>query len=257
MALIKQSNARDIARDAIVLDLGDLQRQASAIVAEARAQAAAMSVQARAERDRIVSGAAEAGRAKGEETGRAEGYKIGLAEGRAAAISEYKERLGKIEAGWAAALAGFSSDRDEMFVSCQRDVLRLAVGIAERVTKRTIQGDPTVAIAQLEAVLGMIVRPTELVVRIHPEDRALIADALPRLASEFSLARHIELVDDPTIDPGSCVAGMRGHGAGATGSGSFSPGEIDASVRTQLDRIVEALLPGEAIIPPTEEPPNP
>lgn len=242
MALIKQSNARDIARDAIVLDLGDLQRQAAAIIAEARAQAAAITAQARAERERILAGAAESGRAQGEEQGRAEGLKAGLAEGRAAAVAEFKERLSKIEAGWSDALARFVADRDEMFMLCQRDVLRLALGIAERVTKRAIRADAAAAVAQLEAVLRVIVRPTELVVRVHPEDRSVVAEALPRLTSEFSQARHVELVDDPAIGRGSCVASTRAHGAAG---GAFAPGEIDASVQTQLDRIVEALLPGD------------
>ncbi len=245
MALIKQSNAREIARDAIVLDLGDLQRQASAIVAEARVQGATITSQARVERERILAGAAEVGRASGMEQGRAEGHKSGLAEGRAAAIAEFKERLDKIESSWSASLAKFAADRDEMLMLCQRDVLRLALGIAERVTKRAIRADPAVAAAQLEAVMKVIVRPTELVVRIHPDDRPVITDALPRLMSEFSQARHVELLDDPAVGRGSCVASMRGQAA----AGAFAPGEIDASVRTQLDRIVEALLPGDAGAP--------
>ena len=103
MALIKQANARDLARDAIVLDLGDLQRQAGEIVTSAKAQAAMIAVQARAERERIVAGAAETGRAQGFEAGKQEGYKAGVAEGRAAAIAEMKERLGKLEAAWGTA----------------------------------------------------------------------------------------------------------------------------------------------------------
>jgi hypothetical protein len=77
MALIKHSNSRDIARDAVVLDLGDLQRQAALITRAAHDQAAAVLAEARAERERIVAGAAEAGRAAGFE----EGWSRGGAQG--------------------------------------------------------------------------------------------------------------------------------------------------------------------------------
>jgi flagellar biosynthesis/type III secretory pathway protein FliH len=257
MALIKQSNARDIARDAIVLDLGDLQRQATTIVAGARTQAASIAAQAKSERERILAGAAETGRAEGFESGRKQGHQAGLAEGRAAAIGELKERLAKLEASWNAALASFQADRDDMLRHSQRDVLRLALGVAERVTKRVVQADPQVVVSQLEALLAVIVRPTELTVRIHPDDRELLGAALPQLGARFSQARHIELVDDAALTRGSCVASTRAASSGAVGTGGangLSPGEIDASIQTQLDRIVEALLPGQTQTPAPDSP---
>jgi flagellar biosynthesis/type III secretory pathway protein FliH len=127
----------------------------------------------------------------------------------------------------------------------QRDVLRLALAVAERITKRVVQTDAQVAAAQLEAVLGVIVRPTELTVRIHPDDREVLSAALPQIAARFSQARHIELVDDASLMRGSCVAATRAAGGGSGGGGAMAPGEIDASIQTQIDRIVEAMLPGD------------
>jgi flagellar assembly protein FliH len=251
MALIKQANARDLARDAIVLDLGDLQRQAGEIVTNAKAQAATIAAQARADRDRIICGAEETGRAQGFAAGKQDGHQAGFAEGRAAAIAEMKERLGKLETAWAAALESFQASRDDMLRLSQRDVLRLALGVAERVTKRVVAADPQVVVSQLEAVLAVIVRPTELSVRIHPDDREVLAAALPQLTARFSQARHIELVDDPSVGVGSCVGSTRAVGPGANG-GAMCPGEIDASIHTQLTRIVEVLLPGETLAPPAE-----
>lgn len=242
MALIKHANAQALTRDAIVLDLGDLQRQASALMTEAKTRAAAIAAQAQAERERILAGAAEAGRTEGFEAGRKAGYEAGLTEGREAALAEFKDRLAGLATGWESALQTFEAERDGMLRSAQRDVLRLALLIAERITKRAIATDPQVAVAQLEAVLGVIVRPTELVVRINPEDREAINAALPALTARFSQARHVELRDDPALMRGSCIAETRTPGA--AGAAALSPGEIDASIDTQIDRIVEALLPG-------------
>src|SRR5437879_148228 len=104
MALIKNSNAAVIARDAVVLDLSDLRRQGEALLAQARARADQVLAEAAAERDRLVAGAAEAGRDQGLAEGLADGRARGLDEGRAQAIAGYKPRLESLEAAWTAAL---------------------------------------------------------------------------------------------------------------------------------------------------------
>jgi flagellar biosynthesis/type III secretory pathway protein FliH len=249
MALIKQANARDLARDAIVLDLGDLQRQGAMLVTQARAQAEAIIAEARAERQRILAGAAEQGHAEGLAAGHAAGHQAGFEAGRAAALAEFKDQLAKLDAAWSAAAESFNNSREHLLRSAQRDVLRVAVRIAERVTKRVIRIDPAVAAAQLEAVLAVVVRPTRLTVRIHPDDRPTVEAALPRLAAIFTAARHVELVEDPSLTRGSCIAVTRPPGSSDADTGLG--GEIDASISTQLDRIVEALLPAD-ITPPSE-----
>lgn len=248
MALIKQANARDLARDAIVLDLGDLQRQGDMLVSQARARADAIIAEARAERQRILAGASEQGHAEGLAVGRAAGYEAGLEAGRAAALTEFKDKLAGLDAAWSAAAESFNNSRELLLRSAQRDVLRVAVRIAERVTKRVIRIDPAVAAAQLEAVLAVVVRPTRLTVRIHPDDRPTVEAALPQLAAIFTAARHVDLVDDPSLTRGSCVAVTRPPGASDADGGLG--GEIDASISTQLERIAEALLPADITPPP-------
>lgn len=237
MALIKQANAREITRDALVLDLGDLQRQASLIIQSAREQAEAILAEARAERARIIAGAAETGRAEGFAKGLEQGRKDGASKGREEAITEARPRLEELQSAWTGALREFVEHRRAMLLSAERDVLRLAVRIAQRVVKRVITTDHRVVAEQLGAVLAVVVRPTELVVRIHPDDSAIAGEALPELARQFPLATSVELVHDAGLARGSCIAQMRGGDGGP-------PGEIDASIDTQLARIVEALLPG-------------
>lgn len=244
MALVKQSNAREMAREAIVLDLGDLQRQGDQILALARDHASKVIAEGRKERDRLIADADAQGRAAGTASGHAEGLKLGQAEGRAAALKERSERLAALESAWQQNLESFQSMRDDLIADAGRDVLRLAVLIAERITKRAIQLNPQAAVDQLAAVLAVVVRPTELVVRLHPSDRGVVTDALPKLVERFTQARHVELIDDATLQPGSCIATTRSVAAPGT-TASLLPGEIDASIGTQLDRIVEVLLPGE------------
>lgn len=236
MAIIKQSNAGDIARDAVVLDLGDLQRQAALIVQAARDQAAATIAEAQRERARIVAGAAEAGRLEGLEAGRIEGVELGAAQGREQSLAEMRNQLEQVQSAWTAAVDKFESARAGLLDEAGREMIRLALQIAEKLTKRVIQADPSVVVDQLAAVLAMVVRPSQLIVRIHPDDESLVREALPVLAARFAMAQSIELLTDASLTRGSCTAAMRGDQGG---------GEVDATISSQLDRIVAALLPDD------------
>lgn len=209
------------------------------MVRSARAEAEAIVAAARAERSRILAGASEQGQAegytKGLEAGRAEGRE----QAASGALAEHGERLAKVEQAWMAALTSFESTREDLVQGALRDVVKLATTIAERVTKRVIKLDPKVIEDQLAAVLAVVVRPTELLLRVHPDDRPSVERALPGLMAAMPAIRHAEIIDDPAIERGGCVARTRAN----TDTGEAGGGEIDARISTQLDRLVETLLP--------------
>lgn len=231
MALIRQSLAQTVARDAIVLDLGDLVKQGEQLKARARAQADQILAEARAERERLIKGAAEEGRRQGLAQGMEEGKKQGEAAGRQAGLAETRERLAKLESAWGAALEGFSAERDGMLLEARQDVLRLALLAAELVTKRAVVSRPETVVDQLGAILALLVRPTRLVIRVHPDDLVMAKEAMPGLAERYSAAGHVEIVGDAELGRGSAVAKTAGGGS------------IDASIRTQLERVVAMLMP--------------
>lgn len=231
MPVIRHAEAGVLARDAIVLDLGDLARQAEAMRAEAQRRADAIIAEAKAERERILQDVAEEARRAGREAGYAEGMSKGRADGSAAARQEHAERLEALDAAWSEALARHESMREELLREARRDVLSLAAVIAGKVVKRAIELDPTLVEDQLAAALAMIARPTRIVVAVHPEDEAIAAEALPRMRAGFVNVQHAELITDGSLSRGSCVVRTdRGGG-------------IDASIQTQIERMVEVLLP--------------
>lgn len=246
MALIRQADAGTIARDAIVLDLGDVQRQAQLIMDQARRRAEEIVAEAKAERARLVAGGAEEGRAAGMAKGLEEGRRSGAEQGRGAALQERKAGLETLEKRWTEALAGLEAERDRMLTEARADVLRLALQLASKVVKRRIEIDPGVVVDQIDAVLQLVARPTELLVSVHPEDRLVAEAALPGLMARFQSVRHIELRPDATLARGSCVATTRARAEGGAAGGSAGGGEIEASVDAQLERMTRLLLPDAA-----------
>lgn len=240
MALIKHAQADKLVRDAVVLDLGDLVAQGEAIVSRARAKAKLIVEEAEFRRDQLLNTAEADGYQAGESRGYAEGFERGRAAGHREAVEEARAWLVDIESGFTRALKEFSSKREALLTDAHTDVLRLSLAIAERVIKRAVETDREVVVAQLRSALALVSAPTEIVVGIHPEDRETIEAALPGLHAAFHSLSGVHLREDAALDRGSCVVTTRE----TSPDGSVGHGEIDASIRTQIQRIASVLLPG-------------
>ena len=78
--------------------------------------------------------------------------------------------------------------------------------------------------------MKLAVGAADVRIAIHPAQRATLTAALPALRAEWPLLKHVELIEDAALGPGGCRIHTRG-------------GLIDADLDTQLDRVIEDLLP--------------
>ncbi len=231
MGIIKRANLESYTRDAVPMDLGDLHRRGQAVIQAAQEQAELILQQAQADREKLVSDAEEFGKAKGYEEGLAKGTADGLASGTEQAHQDHGQRLEELNTKWNESLEGWERQRSELMLSAQTEVIKLAAHIAARVIKRVVDLDPEVVVDQLEAVLDTLVTPSDIRVNVHPDDVELLKRVMPGMIEQCARCQHADLVEDDSLAPGSCVISTKGGG------------EIDASIRTQFDRIVATLLP--------------
>jgi flagellar assembly protein FliH len=226
MPLIKQANSNSLVRDAIVLDLGDLRRQADAIVEEAQTEAGRLLDTARAEAARITRDAAPEGRAQGIAAGRIEGERLGRAE----AVKQVSDQLAELMRRWTDAIERWERERAAMMLGAREDVIALAIEIARKVVHRRIEVDSSLVVDQVESALAMVARPTSLRIAVHPADRPLVEQAMPAIIARLADAASIALVEREDIQRGGCILSTAG-------------GEIGANISTQIDRLAESLLP--------------
>ncbi len=233
MGMIKRADIESYTRDAYVMDLNDLEKRGNALVDAANAKATAIVQNALKERERLLGTAREQGHAEGLKAGREEGFAQGQRDGIEQARAARAQELEQIITMWTEQLGRLEQRRDAMLEAARVQVVELAAAIAQRVVRRAINLDPSIVVSQLESVLSSVTESTRLVVRMHPDDAERIRAELPTLIDRFASCEHAQVVTDPTLDPGSCVA--------CTSAG----GVIDASIATQLDRIIHSLLPSE------------
>ncbi len=232
MALIKNVHADRLAKQAVVLDLGDLGRQADRILGDARRAAERVTAAGRAEAQKLIDSAADRGYQQGHERGLQEGREAGEREGRARAVQKFEPQLEQLINAWTAALERWETDRGEMLLAAREDVVRFAVAVAQKVVMRVVKADSTVIEDQLAEALALLSRPTTIVVSVHPHDRPIVEAVLPRLVSRFQQCEQASVRDDETLTPGGCVVATAG-------------GRIDAAIETQLDRIARTLVPDQ------------
>lgn len=231
MGIIKRADLETYTRDAVPMDLGDLQKRGEAVIAAAQEEASRILKVANQERERLISDASETGRTSGYQDGLAQGQETGTTQGTQLAESEHSTRLDELAHAWSTALQSWENDRSDLMLNARNEVIELASEIAARVIKRTIDLDPEVVVDQLETVLETLVTPTDIRVKVHPNDVELLKRVMPGMIEQCSACNHAELVEDDTLAPGSCVVTTKGGGT------------IDASISTQLNRIVATLLP--------------
>ncbi|MEL7088125.1 MAG: FliH/SctL family protein [Planctomycetota bacterium] len=231
MPIVKQQSVKPMIRDAVVLDLGDLGRQAARLRAASEAKARQILADARDEAQRIIDAAEKQGFDQGHAAGLAQGVEDGRARGHAEALAAGTTQVKQVTERFAAVAREWEEHRAQLDREARSAVLDFALKFARKLTHRVIATDPRVVVDQVAEALSRVLEPTDVIIRVHPDDRPALQDVLPDLLAGMNNLQHVTLHDDTAVGRGGCVLGLRG-------------GEIDASIDTQITRVTELLAPG-------------
>lgn len=229
MSIIKSSQAADQLTGAIVLDLGDLRRQADQMLARAEAEAKRIVAEGARRAAELARQAEAQARQRGLTEGKQAGYEAGLKQGREEAMKQTAESLQQLQKAWIGAAMQWEADRRTMLLDARQSMLDLALAMARKIVRRVTAADRSIVVDQVHEAISQLARPCDVTIRIHPDDRPLLQDAMPKLLETFSRLEHVKLAEDASLTPGGCIVE-----AGA--------GRIDATIERQLDRLVGGLL---------------
>jgi len=201
--------------------------------AEPPVEASELRLPTTAEIEAVYAKAAEEGRA----AGYAEGQQLGRREALQAAATDI-ERLRQI-------LRGLAVPVDRLDAAVEQALLSLALEIARQVVRHELTTQPELILPLLrEALKALPIRSRRPLLRLHPEDVALLREALPELADE-----GVETVADPDLERGGLILavplegepvvpdrrwGQRSEAAVAT--------ELDLSLATRWRQVLEQLF---------------
>jgi flagellar assembly protein FliH len=165
------------------------------------------------------------------EQAREEGYAAGRRAGYEEGVAEVSRAAGAFEH----AIEGIESQRVELVEAIERDAIELALELAAKI----LGGTPRLPAERvLEAARGALRRVSDrrrIVVLVNPADLEAVGSAIGDLVGAGSGVELCDMQPEERVALGGAIV-------------RTSEGEVDASVRTQLERareVVEASLAAE------------
>lgn len=163
--------------------------------------------------------------AAAEAAAHAKGYAAGILDGQSAATAQ----AGAVVKSLSTALGDLASLRSEMMRRTERDLVRLAIAMAEGIILREVDADRGLLLAMAQAAIARFGEKTTATVRLSELDFQLLlrTGELPELDG-------IGIVPDPGVPAGGCQI-------------DTPFGVIDAGVGTQVRELSRALVGSEDI----------
>jgi flagellar assembly protein FliH len=227
MGLIKQSH---VPSSVAAFSLRDVENHAKLMLVRAREQAEALLAAAQQEGDVIRGQAYEEGLIEGRRDGLKQGELEGTKAGAQQALAEHQEQLATLVATLSTAALEFDASRRELEGAGLSEVVALSAAVARRVTKRQGMIDPDVLAENLSEAMSFVCHAADVRVAIHPKQKQVLEDALPRLRMAWPQLKHLEIVPDASLAPGGCRI-------------FTARGQVDGDLDAQLDRVINELLP--------------
>jgi flagellar assembly protein FliH len=161
---------------------------------------------------------------------REEGFKAGYAEGLAraegaadAAGREAERRIQSAMAALIAAAGAFAQRQATAMTDIEDEVAALAFQLATALVGRELAAAENPGRDAVARALGLAPRRVDVIIRLHPDDAALVPDP-----DELAPGRGVTLVADPAVERGGCMLDAGGA-------------HIDAQIGPALERVREAL----------------
>lgn len=119
--------------------------------------------------------------------------------------------------------------REKVLRDSEDDLLVLTIAVARRVIRQEVAQNRQVVLQVIKAALRGLSDHDELVVRVHPDDLALLTTSQDQTLRQELAAFRFTLKGDSTLQPGCCQV-------------ETSLGTVDASFEAQLEEIYRHLV---------------
>ncbi|MDA0834593.1 MAG: FliH/SctL family protein [Planctomycetota bacterium] len=233
--LLKAGAARDLGHK-VAFNFEDLKEKGESYVVQVREQGRKILDEATEEAERL----------------RVDAQKIGYMKGREQAFAEIEIEVHRraselaqteIDRRWQNTLPalenlvkGVAREKENWIAHWERTAVKLSVAIAERIIRRTIDADGEVSLEMIRETLQLASGQPEITVNIHPADIEGLGNEIEQIQRLISPVGPIHFIPDAKCSRGGCQI-------------RTINGSIDARLETQLNRILDELIPEETESP--------
>jgi flagellar assembly protein FliH len=163
-----------------------------------------------------------------EEAARLQGYQIGYEQGHAEGVAAGEASMAPLIQRMSALLRGIHESHTAFYRAAERQVVDLALPIAQKVVEREVENMPDLAINVIRAALEEMDARTAIRVRVNPDDAELLRRRWSSVVPSGVSAERIELQPDERVQSGGGVI-------------ETTHGQVDAQLSTKLEQLGNAL----------------
>jgi flagellar assembly protein FliH len=163
-----------------------------------------------------------------EEAARVQGYNVGFEQGHAAGLAAAEQATGDALRRLQVLVASVHENHAAFFRAAERQVVDLALQIAQKVVEREVENMPDLAVNVIRAALEEMDARTAVRIRVNPDDAELLRRRWSQVVPAGAGADRIELQADERVQPGGGIV-------------ETTHGEVDAQLETKLAQLGNAL----------------
>lgn len=227
--LVKAIEFADSTEKKGVFNLTDITDEAQQIIEKAKAQREEILAKARQDGEKLAQEAKEKGFQQGLDQGTADGNKAGYEKSLEEARKNFAESSEQSLDALKNTFAEFDRIKQELLWRAEQEAVKLAIAIAEKLTKQLGVISRSVAVENVRGALELIDKDTDVLVRLNPVDAEYVELMTQSDGGTFGKFEHIRFEPDPSAMPGDCVI-------------CTEQGQIDGRLEKQISRIADELL---------------
>jgi flagellar assembly protein FliH len=163
-----------------------------------------------------------------EEAARIQGYNVGFEQGQAAGVAAADQAMTESVTRLMALASHVHENHAIFFRAAEREVVDLALQIAQKVVEREVENMPDLARSVIRAALEEMDARTAVRVRVSPDDEELLRRLWSQVVPPGIGADRIELLKDERVKSGGAVI-------------ETTHGEVDAQLESKLAQLGNAL----------------
>lgn len=174
---------------------------------------------------------------KGYLEGHKRGYKKGFEKGKKEAEEKYKKLENVLKKDFQEKIQSINTflknlekESKELILNMDKEVLNLALNIAQKLILKEIERDPEISLRLIREALNYIAEGTELNIKVNPEEYKFLKE---NLLKHIPPSQKIKLIPDESISKGGIFI-------------ETSLGVIDATFEKRWKKLLETLLKDES-----------
>lgn len=162
------------------------------------------------------------------EAARVQGFNVGFEQGRAAGMAAAEEALAQSVQRLQTLVHGIHENHATFFRAAERQVVDLALQIAQKVVEREVENMPDLAVNVIRAALEEMDARTAVRIRVSPDDEELLRRRWASVVPSGVAPERIELQVDERVQAGGAIIEST-HGA------------VDAQLESKMAQLGAAL----------------